>query len=142
LHNHLDGCTMSFWQIKDYSPVDGENPIQDWYEEQEDEVKEEFDFAVRILTITEDWAKVPEFKALKGRYAGLYEIWIDVKLFYERKKRRYRLIGIWKPDSSHFIILMPCEKKRRSYDPPLNSALDLKDKYEKQKVGMTHDRKI
>jgi hypothetical protein len=133
---------MSFWKIKDYCPVNGENPIQNWYDEQEDEVRSEFDFALGVLSVTEDWTKVPEFRALKGRYAGLYEVLVDVKLFYERKKRHFRSIGIWRPDSCHFIILMVCEKTGRIYTPPLSSALELKARNEKEKAGMTHDRKI
>jgi hypothetical protein len=131
---------MSFWHIKDYAPDPPENPIRDWYEGQEDEVQLDFDYALHTLAETYDWTTVKEFRALKGRYLGLYEVAIDVKSYYWKKKRYFRPIGVWQPDSSDFIILLVCEKKAGMYTPPLSRALEMKSQWEKG--GTIYDREV
>lgn len=131
---------MGFWHIKDYCPDWPENPIQDWYDDQEDEVTLDFNFALHTLTVTYDWTGLKEFRALKGRYLGLYEVVIDVKVYYWKKKRYFRPIGIWQPDSSDFIILLVCEKSGGIYTPPLSRALEIKSQWEKG--GKAYDREV
>jgi hypothetical protein len=133
---------MSFWRIKDYWPDPNTNLAQDWYDLQEDEVQAEFDIAVILLAATVDWSKLPGFIPRKGRYTGLYEIVVDVKLPYEKKKRHYRPIGIWRPDSQDFIILLVCEKNGKTYDPSLDTALSHKRAWEQERKGDIHDHKF
>jgi len=101
---------MLSWRLMDYWPEPNVNPIRDWYDEQEDEVRAEFDIALLILSSNEDWTGIPEFRTLKGKNAGLYEIVVDVRLPYEKKQRHFRPIGIWRPDSRDFILLLACQK--------------------------------
>jgi hypothetical protein len=126
---------MIFWRLMNYWPEPGINPIEDWYARQEREIRAEFDIALVILASNEDWANVPEFRPLKGKNAGLYEIVIDVRLPYERKQRHFRAIGIWQPDSRDFILLIVCEKTGKTYNPPLETALDYKNRWERERKG-------
>jgi len=135
LHNGLDWCTMLFWRVMDYWPEPGVNLIGDWYDLQEDDVRAEFDVALLILSSNEDWIKIPEFNPLRGKNAGLYEILIDIRLPREKKKRHFRPIGIWRPDSRDFILLLACEKRGKNYDPPLDKALEYKADWEQHEKG-------
>jgi hypothetical protein len=123
----------------DYWPEPGVNLVQAWYEEQEDEVRAEFDYALLALSETIDWTGVPEFRPLKGEHLGLYEIVINVQLPAEKKKRRFRPIGMWQPDSCDFIILLVCEKKGKHYEPPLSTAVDYKVAWKEHGTGEIYE---
>jgi hypothetical protein len=142
LHNFLFGFTMGFWRIKDYWPDRNRNLVRDWYDGQEDETQAEFDFALLLLASTPDWVKLPWVIPRKGRYVGLYEIVVDIKLPYENKKRRYRPIGTWRPDSRDFILFLVCRKTGRDYDPPLETALQCKVAWEQEQQGEIHDHEF
>lgn len=130
---------MFFWRLMDYHPEPGVSPIGDWYDQQEDEVRAEFDVGLLILSSNEDWTKIPEFKPLKGKNVGLYEILIDVRLPHEKKQRHFRPIGIWRPDSRDFILLFVCEKSGKNYNPPPEKALEYKAAWEQHKKGKIYE---
>lgn len=123
---------MVFWRIKDYCPNPPENPIQDWYDEQVEEVAIAFEFVVRMVARTEDWRKSelrPLIVPLEEPYAGLYEILIDAELS-EEETILIRPIGVWRPDSSDLIILQVSTKRADDYYPPLSVALELRLRWE------------
>ena len=135
---------MGFWRIKDYCPNPPDNPIQDWYDDQVEEIAVAFDFALHIVARTEDWKKSeirPLVVPIEDPYVGLYKILVDVELSYQKEKRLIRPIGIWRPDSRDFIILLVSTEHGNDYDPPLIRALELQARWEK-KEGETYDREV
>lgn len=133
---------MAFWRLKGYSPEPGVNPVRDWYDQQiDEEVRAEFVYALSMLTATADWEHAPDFRPLKKKkFAGLFEIFVDVRVPHEKKKRKYRVIGMWQPDSSDFVLLLVSEKKKgQIYDPPLEVALTFKVDWEQKRKGKIDD---
>lgn len=121
---------MALWRFMDYCTEDGRNLIQEWYAAQAEAVKAAFDATLFILAATEDWTvkKFDGFKILTERHVGLGEIRFDLML--NRKKRKFRPVGIWPPSGRDFMILLGCEKSGRIYTP-LN-AFDLALEYKAQ----------
>jgi Phage derived protein Gp49-like (DUF891) len=126
----------------DYWPEPKLNLVQEWYDNQEDDVRAEFDVTLQTLSAFEDWLRTPDFRALKGRHAGLYEILIDIRLDHEKKKRHFRAIGIWQPDSRNFIILLVCEKTGHKYEPPLEKARSYKVAWEQHRKGEIYEHSV
>ena len=132
---------MTLWRFSDYCTADGKNLIQQWYSEQDEAVQAVFDETLLTLRVVEDWADpgVMEFKELTREHRGLSEIRFDIpvvdpntkKLF----KRRFRPVGIWRPDRREFIFLLGCEKSGRTYKPhnAFGLALAHKEQFEQGK---------
>ncbi len=118
------------WRFLDYITEEGINAIREWYRVQELAVRVAFDATLFTLAATEDWThkRVRSFEVLTGRHVGLCEIRFTVEL--ERKKRRFRPVGIWQKDSRNFILLGGCEKSGRSSIPSNAFDLALKHKAE------------
>lgn len=127
---------MSLWRFFDYCTEDGVNLIQVWYLEQDGKVRAAFDATVFVLGATKDWEdpKVKEFKLLQNRHAGLAELRFDIDVRPPRApksyKRRFRPVGIWRPEQRQFILLLGCEKTRLTYTPA--GAFDTALKYKRQ----------
>jgi len=136
---------MGFWRIKDYCPNPPDNPIQNWYDDQVEEVTIAFDWGMRAVAQTEDWKKSelrPLVVPLQGEFAGLYEVPVSVEVPYNKKETLLlRPIGVWQPDSSDFVILQVSVRRGDSYDPPLSDALELKARWEARE-GKTYDREV
>ena len=124
---------MAYWRFLDYCDENGVNLIRGWYVAQDVAVRVAFDYALRTLEETRDWTKprFEMFKVLTGKHVGLCEIRFSVEE-NKKPKRRFRPVGIWRPDSRDFILLIGCEKKMRGgiYIPV--SAFDLAMNYKAQ----------
>ena len=117
------------WSFKDYWTEDGHNLIQQWYEDQDDEVQAAFDGTLLRLRAVDDWLdrKVKEFDLLSRQHEGLGElrfyVWEDHPDTGKQFIRRFRPAGIWRPEKREFILLLGCEKAHGSYIP--HDAFDL-----------------
>jgi len=132
---------MSIWRLMDYYPEPGLNPVRDWYEEQEEDVQAEFDFALRAFIANEDWTEASEVLALGGRYVGLYEVCIEVFSLDDRETH-FRAIGAWRQDSRNFILFLVSELSEGQYEPPLERAFERKVAWEKGKKGEIYDHQF
>lgn len=135
------------WSFKDYWTEDGRNLIQEWYEDQGEEVQAAFDGTLLRLRTVDDWLdrKVKEFDLLRKQHNGLGELRFCVwgnhpgtgKLF----RRRFRPAGIWRPKKREFILLLGCEKRDGNYIP--HGAFDLALQYKRllveQRRGAIHE---
>ncbi|MGH7829461.1 MAG: hypothetical protein ACREP8_04730 [Candidatus Binatia bacterium] len=119
---------MPPWTFLDYWPEPGVNPIRAWYGEQDEEVQAAFDVTVNQLNGTEDWEAddVEEFKELTEEHAGLSEIRFEIT--QNRRKRKFRPLGIYLREQRQFIFLVGLEKSGRILTPPraFELALDYK----------------
>jgi hypothetical protein len=125
---------MPLWRFMDYISDEGTNLIQEWYKAQDDEgIRADFDATLFILGGTEDWThkRVKAFKVLTGKHVGLCELRFTVEI--ERKKRRFRPLGIWRKDSRDFVLLGGCEKSGRILIP--SNAFDLALHYKAEFEG-------
>jgi hypothetical protein len=129
---------MTLWRFLDYR-TDEEKPrnlIQVWYGQQNRDVQAEFDATVAVLAATENWQKAKEFKLLKKKHFGLGELRFAVraKTYGKEMTRRFRPVGIWRPEANEFIFLIGCEKVPRGVYVPANAfdvALVFKSKLER-----------
>jgi hypothetical protein len=119
---------MKYWRFLDYRTKEGLTLIVDWYNGQDIEVQVAFDVVLSILAGTRNWddPDLYEFKEFKtGKYVGLSEVKFSVD--QGGKKRIFRPIGIWRPDSQEFILILGCEKSGRIKIP--SDAFDLALRY-------------
>jgi hypothetical protein len=121
---------MGLWSFMDYITEDDQNPIHQWYESQDAEVRAQFDATLAILGATEDWAGdgVEEFKPLTKKHSGLGEIRFYVDALAPGAKRphrrRFRPVGIWPTAREReFVLILGCEKYGKTFIP--NGAFDL-----------------
>jgi hypothetical protein len=128
---------MLHWKFKDYRPKGVRCQIEEWYEEQDGDIQGEFDLALLVLAENEEWSETTDCVALAGDYLGLYELVIDVTL--EDKFVAVRVIGIWRPDSPNFIMLVCAEKDTSNYVPLLKKALEYKEAWEQRREGEIYD---
>jgi len=130
---------MRPWTLRDYFPETGGCPIREWYARQDAAVQANFDATVNILRATDDWtaSEVKEFKLLSAAHAGLAEIVFDVEVrkagARKVSKRKFRPVGVFRPEEREFIFLLGCEKSGRIYIPSdaFEKALKLKAAFEK-----------
>jgi len=120
-----------------YQPEGGEEHLLEWYYGQEEDLKAQFVADLLSLAWVDEWDEETDCVALTGQYLGLNELVIDIKL--ATYWLHIRPVGIWKPDSRDFIILLCCEKNGDDYDPPLSKALEYKTAWEQHK-GEIYDR--
>jgi hypothetical protein len=99
----------------DYCSLAGNDLIANWFWDRPAAAQTEFDVALKILSITEDWRGMPEFKSL-GR-DGLCEI------RFKAEKVQYRPLGFFGPGAKCFSIYVASFKKGEKYNPP--NAFDL-----------------
>ena len=134
------------WSFYDYWTADGRNLIREWYDVQDLEVQVAFDGTLLRLRAVDDWLdrRVKEFDVLRERHAGLAELRFSVPALHpdtgKKYKRRFRPVGIWRPEMRDFIILLGCEKTGGSYKP--HGAFDLALEYKalfEQGSGFIHD---
>jgi hypothetical protein len=127
---------MSFWQFREYL-TDGmppRCPIIEWYGTLGGDIQAVFDLLVLELMETEDWSKTEpnprkrKYKVLTEKHAGLCEL-----RFKFEGKRKFRPLGIWRPDKCDFIFLGGCEKTGQDLTIPegaFDSALKLKNAFD------------
>jgi hypothetical protein len=116
---------MSQWRFLDYITPDEENPLHEWYRVQDVEVRVAFDATLLTLAATEDWIhkRVKAFKVMTGAHVGLCELRFTV--ITQRRKRRFRPLGVWQKDSRNFVLLGGFEKSGRELIPSNAFALAL-----------------
>jgi hypothetical protein len=108
---------MKYWRFMDYCSEAGNDLIEEWYLDQDAEVRADFDVTLRNLAGTHDWHGLNEFKMLHGKQGGFGEI------RFKTRNVQYRPIGRFGPNKREFTLLVGCHKKQRVYEPP--DALDL-----------------
>jgi hypothetical protein len=115
---------LRLWTFRFYVSASGRAVVQDWYDDQIDDVQAKFDTVLEYLSQRKrhEWGR-PEFAPLTGKYAGLGEFRFDFG------KLEYRPIGCFGPGRSDFTILIGATKKGKQYDPrnALDSALERRD---------------
>jgi hypothetical protein len=118
---------MASWSLWDYVTEDQTVPIRDWYDVQDESAQAALDNAVLLLRAANDWTdpKRKEFKELHRKHAGLSEI----RFWPFGRFRKFRVAGIYRPDSREFIFLVGCEKQLGLYIP--RGVFDLAMKYKR-----------
>ena len=115
---------LRLWTFRFYVSASGRAVVQDWYDDQVDEVQAKFDTVLEYLAQRErhEWNR-PEFAPLTGKHSGLGELRFDFG------KLEYRPIGCFGPARSDFTILIGATKKGKNYDPrnALDTALERKN---------------
>lgn len=139
---------MTPWAFAEYVTEGGVNLIRNWYANQGDQVRAEFDVTVAVVRETRDWLE-PEVEALKlltGKHGGLglgeIRFWIEERAprAPRTKRRRFRVPGIYRPTQREFILILGCEKFGMNTVPV--GAFDLAAKYKKEfddGRGWTHE---
>lgn len=140
LHFFFDWHTMGGWRLNDYYPEPGVNPVQEWYDGQDDLIRSEFDVALITFAALDDWTNAVEVSPLTGKYSGLYGIHVDVPLPND-SEINFMAIGAWQLESPNFVLFMVSEKRGDDYDPPLNKALEYKSAWEQGK-GEIHEHQF
>jgi hypothetical protein len=114
---------LRLWTIRFYVSGTGRPVVQQWYDDQNDDVQAGFDTVLEYLAQRErrEWVR-PEFSLLTGKYSGLGEMRFD------SGKVEYRPLGCFGPARSDFTILIGTTKKGKNYDPrnALDTALERK----------------
>jgi hypothetical protein len=110
---------MSLWRFFDYVTEDGHDLVEEWFQEQDPEVRARFKATLLILRGTEDWEdpSVKEFKPLTKEHKGLGEVRFHVEALApgatRRHRRRFRPVGPWPPEEDRrFVLILGCEKSR------------------------------
>ena len=114
----------------DYHTEDAGNLIRSWYAGVDDKVRAAFDGVLDILRATREWDDLYQFKNFTtGDFVGLsqlrFSIWEKGKV-----KRRFRPLGIWRPQDREFVLILVCEKSGRMKKP--SDAFELALKYKTQ----------
>lgn len=101
------------WTFRSFVSGGDRCVIQDWYDEQEPEVKAEFDTALERLRVLPparwDW---PFVGILRKECSGLIEIRFKVN------KVQHRPLGCYGPLRLEFTILFFATERDRKFDPP------------------------
>lgn len=101
------------WRFEDYLLPSGNNPIEEWLDDEGPSVEADFDASLKYLSITKVWS-YPEYKPLGS---GLGEI------RFKTNKVQYRVVGCHgKKGGGLFVLLIGCSHKEGVYQPP--NALD------------------
>jgi hypothetical protein len=140
---------MTPWRILEYVTEGAIRPFQRWYDTLDTETQAAFDHTVLQLAAIDDWSdrEGKEFREFTGKETGLSEIRFWVFGAFERRnhrpsRRRFRALGLYRPDQSEFILLCGYEKRSGGYVliPPdaLEYAMKQKLNYEDGK-GTTRD---
>jgi hypothetical protein len=119
---------MGFWRFMEYLPASGINPVRSWYDEQEEEIQAEFDFALHAQTQDRDWEDSPAVTALQGPYLGLMEICVDMEI--DDEGRQFRAVGSFRPDNRDFVLFLVTVERGEEPDPLLGMALAYKTAWE------------
>jgi hypothetical protein len=123
---------MRQWRFMDYHTEDAGNLITPWYASVNDKVRAAFDGVLDTLANTKDWddPDLYEFKNfVTGEFVGLAELRFSIKEKHT-VKRRFRPLGIWRPQDREFILILVCEKSGRMKIPP--NAFELAMEYKRQ----------
>lgn len=139
---------MTPWAFRVYVTEEGRCLINEWYAAQDENVRAEFDVTIAILAQTDDWTEpeIAEFKLLTGRHAspGLGEIrfYVDAVTPGARRprRRRFRPIGVLRPEQREFVLILGCEKFRMNTVPAgaFDEALRYKTEFDEGR-GWTRD---
>ncbi len=103
---------MKHWRFMDYCSEAGNDLIEEWYLDQNPEVRADFDVTLRNLAGSQDWHGLNEFKMLHGKQSGFGEI------RFKTRNIQYRPVGRFGPGVREFTLLVGCYKKQRVYEPP------------------------
>lgn len=131
---------MSFWQLKDYFPEPGVSPVREWYDDQDDEVCAEMDYALHAQTRERDWEESLQVRVLQEPFRGLLEICVDMEI--DDEAREFRVIGSFVHDSPNIVLFQISERRGDIYDPPLEEAMAYKLAFEKGKRGEIHEHRF
>lgn len=122
---------MALWRFRDYCTTEDRFLIREWYAVQDGAVKAAFDMTLRLLSNQREWKGRREFKVLDGPHSGLSELRFNLDVYNpttrRQSKRRFRPVGLWRPEVREFILFLGCEKSGRMSIPP--NAFDLALKY-------------
>lgn len=137
---------MTPWTIRDCVGTDGVNAVADWYAVQPAAIRAQIDAVLAVLRQTDDWLD-PEtelFKEFDKDDVGLSEI----RFYFDQPRprqhptrRRFRVIGWYRPDNRDFVGYIVCEEQGMNYIP-LDCLDQAWSKHERFQLGLgvTHDR--
>jgi hypothetical protein len=106
------------WLFEDFVHPNGSNPIQEWLNQQSDEVQEMFNSVLKNMRDTEqhiDWVSWRRF--LQGE-ARKHRIW---EIGFQAEGRQYRVMGVF-AGRKLVILLAGCYHKGKVYTP--HDAID------------------
>jgi hypothetical protein len=113
---------MTPWRILEYVTEGAVCPFQRWYDTLDVEAQAAFDDTMLQLAVIDDWSdrEGKEFRQFTRKEAGLSEIRFLVFGAFERRnhrpsRRRFRALGLYRPDQSEFILLCGYEKRLGGY---------------------------
>jgi hypothetical protein len=130
---------MNPWRFWEYVTEGGRNLTREWYGQQDASVQAALDNAVLLLQGTDNWTEpeISTFKELTEKHVGLSEIRFSIKAGRWSPQRRFRPVGLYRPQQRDFIFILGCEKKMGGliYIPlnAFDSALKYKADFENGK---------
>jgi hypothetical protein len=130
---------MRHWKIMDYYSPGGENLIWNWYELQGPAVQANFKYAVNEIAATPNLDEEPAFNPLRNDHRGLFTIRLEI--VERQKKRHFRPVGFWGPNTAELVLVDGYEKSGRSSVPPgvLDNVLDVQLSFYYEGKGTLYD---
>jgi hypothetical protein len=105
---------MEPWRLLEYVDASGRNPFREWYVTQPVAVRAALDAQVAFLMSTDNSLRKKKiFLRLFREHVGLHEIrfWP----YPEEPKRKFRVVGLYRPDRREFVFFGACEKQLGVY---------------------------
>lgn len=125
---------MPLWTFLVYTPESEPCQVHSWYEAQGPEVRAAFDAVLIDLGRAAKWKwnapdgrdqTHPRFKELSRKHAGLSVLRFEV-LPHGKKKRRFRIAGMYREELREFVLLIACEKGGGAHLAAFDKALEYK----------------
>lgn len=110
---------MPLWRFLEFHPRGEPNPFADWYAAQEPYVQAALEATLVTLGAMADWndPEVEQFDVFTRKVEDLGLAQVKYEVERERRKRQFRVIGLWREELRELVMLMGFEKSGRSPIP-------------------------
>ncbi len=111
---------MALWRFLEYQTDEQERHFRDWYELQIPIIQATLDATLVTLGATENWddPELENFKVFTRKPGHLGLAQVQFEIIQGKKKRQFRVLGLWRQEQREFILLVGFEKNGRSPNPP------------------------
>jgi hypothetical protein len=117
---------MTPWKLSIFSPEPDVYPVRDWYDEQADAVKAEFDVAIQYFRADAGTHGVVALK--KKPYVGLHAISVTIQDGGDEVE--FGVMGSFRPDSSEFVLFAVCNRYTEDYFSCMSLVLKYRQAWE------------